>query len=219
MVIFVFLGLVVWLSSALWVGISAESTGRNPWAWFCATLVFGIFALFVYWATNPPREGYEYNGKWSFTSFASYIFTLFASIIIGGIIAAIIGPSVEYMQTYTDRSQSIKESILWSSVFLSISVGFIANLLRRHMDSGKLDNFPTDFSPYEFRAIGIFSMLFSLPVISLSLTTTFQAYTMTQSLVGLLFIFFALCVIVVSVWTLELGRPISGLYDYIAKSI
>ncbi|GAB7120849.1 hypothetical protein [Natrinema pallidum] len=219
MVIFVFLGLVVWLSSALWVGISAESTGRNPWAWFVVTLVFGIFALLVYWATNPPREENKYNGKWSFTSFASYILVLFASMIIGGIIAAIIGSSVEYMETYSDRSQSIGESILWSGIFLSIAVGFITNLFRRHMDTGELASFPTGVSSYEFRAIGVFSILFSLPVVTLSRTTTFQAYTVAQSLVGLLFILSAICVIVVSVWSLELGRPIGGLYDYIEESI
>jgi hypothetical protein len=183
------------------------------------TLIFGIFALLVYWATNPPREENEFDGETSFTPFASYIIVIIGSVIFGGFITAILGSSIEHMETYSDRSQSIGESILWSGLFLSVATGLVGNLLRRHAQSEESDTFPTGVSPFEFRIIGAFSILSALPVIGLSRTVIFQAYTIIQSLVGVLFALLAISIIVVSIWSLELGRPIEDLYSMISQTI
>ena len=217
--VLVYLGLVVWLSSALAVGVKAESTGRNPWAWFGVTLVFGVFALLVYWATNPPREEDKYHGEWSFKAFTGYISTVFGSIIFGFGISIMVVLLVGHMETYSDRSQSIAESIVLSGILLSMAVGVVVNLLRRHLTKEKLATFPKGVSASEFRIIGALSILLALPIVSVSRTLIFQSYTLTQSFVGILFVFSSISVIVISVWSLELGRPISGLYDYISNSI
>jgi len=207
---------VLWIIIALAVGIDAESQDRNPWAWFGVTLIFGIFALLVYWATNPPREDEKYNGNLSFKSFASYIFVVFGSIIIGFFIGAIIATTIG-QDSLTPRSMTIEQFIINTNTSLTISVGLIGRLYTRHKKSDNLGAFPTGLSRYEYTLIGIFSILLSI----FSFLTVFivisEAYTIVQTLVGILYILIGVGIIIFSVWSLLLGRPINDLRSGVSQ--
>ncbi|MDL0120377.1 hypothetical protein PNQ29_11670 [Halobacterium salinarum] len=217
MVILVFLGLVVWLSSALWVGMNAESTGRNPWAWFGVTLVFGIFSLLVYWATNPPRDGEKYDGGLSFSAFAGYMGVIFSTIIGGFLIGVILARLVGGLDDGSIQAHAVYEAISSSGMFIIIITGLFGNLYRRYSSKRTEASRKTTevLSWYEPRIIGILILPLAIHTLSMAQKAVFMSVHPLQPLVGILLILISLSLIIADIWSLGIGKPLNELQPFV----
>lgn len=209
---------VVWGILAVGMGITAEKEGRSPWGWFIGTLLFGVFALFVYWATNPHEEEDREDERLSFIAALKYCVPLavvfFLSLLLASLVSDLLAPmpigvnfnGASYSGPPPEQIRSAGYLLRVAIIAPSLMATALGHLIFRYRDVDQRREIP----PTEAGSVGVLVFFVGLWLLLVALGNIGALYSAAQfgavALGGVL----AVGLLILDFWIIGLGRSVAN---------
>lgn len=209
---------VVWVGIAVFMGALAEAEGKGGWAWFGATLLFGVFAAFVYWATNSPEDANESDSGTSFIVSVKYggvvLGSLVVALFVGAWSMSTFAPiptevnfaAESYTGPPTDRIYHVRGLFRNLAFTVILILSLLGYFWARHRDSEQ----PRDLPVGESFFVGVFSVGIGLIGLAMSYGILITAYDNSQTMAAAVGGGVVGILILVTVWFLGIARLREG---------